>query len=145
MQKLEPLRKCRICGLEAHSEADLEKFHKYKSLLFGHENLCKSCQNAMESKGGKYWQAKKRGNEKNNPKNNPRKIRFLGKILIFKENPRINICSECGRKFPETLKRQTAMHHEQYDVSDPLESTNELCTSCHAKLHGLGITIGIGR
>ena len=138
---VELLRKCRICGLEAYSETELEKFHKHKQALFGYENLCKLCWNAMRSKGGKHEFSMKRGNERNNPK----QIKFLGKSILLRENPRINVCSECGRCYPEELKRQTSIHHEFYDKSHVLKNTWELCVSCHAKLHGLGISIGIGR
>lgn len=62
-------------------------------------------------------------------------VLFKDKRILLKENPRTNICSECGRQYPEDLKHQTVMHHEHYDSDDPLEDTIELCKSCHGKLH----------
>ena len=142
MQRLKPLRICKICGLEAYTELDLEKFKKdNKRYLFGREPLCKSCENARFLKGGKYWRVRKRGHENDDP----RRIEFLGKRIRLEENPRTNICSECGRKYPEELKRQTVLHHTTYDSTNPLLHTIELCASCHVKRHGLGITTGIGR
>ena len=49
----EPLRTCIDCGLEAHTEADLELFVKRKSRKHGRENRCKSC----HAKGSQKWKA----------------------------------------------------------------------------------------
>lgn len=38
-----PLRACYVCGLEAHTEEDLELFVKHKSSCYGRRNLCKKC------------------------------------------------------------------------------------------------------
>ena len=40
-----PLKMCRVCGLEALREEDLEKFVKIKCCLHGRLNLCKECRN----------------------------------------------------------------------------------------------------
>ncbi|MBA7490209.1 hypothetical protein ES702_00744 [subsurface metagenome] len=37
------LRKCRKCGLEAHTKEDLELFVKDKQRRFGRDNICKKC------------------------------------------------------------------------------------------------------
>ena len=39
----EPFRVCRICGLEAKTEKDLELFIKSKTSLYGRLPLCKKC------------------------------------------------------------------------------------------------------
>lgn len=39
------LRKCRICGLEAHNDEELELFVKDKKLPYGRKTICKKCQN----------------------------------------------------------------------------------------------------
>lgn len=41
----EPLRKCRDCGLEAHTENDLSLFSKRETSLHGRRNWCKACDN----------------------------------------------------------------------------------------------------
>jgi len=38
-----PLRKCLVCGLEAWTEEDLERFKKNKKCIQGKQALCKSC------------------------------------------------------------------------------------------------------
>lgn len=45
MQISKPLRTCRICGLEAHIEEDLEKFVKSRKYLYGRRPKCKKCGN----------------------------------------------------------------------------------------------------
>lgn len=39
------LRKCHICGLEAHKEDDLVLFHKEARCKYGRQNICKKCYN----------------------------------------------------------------------------------------------------
>ncbi|KKL51521.1 hypothetical protein LCGC14_2294670 [marine sediment metagenome] len=41
--RLEPLRICRVCGLEGHSEEDLELFGKHKQSRHGRQTICKRC------------------------------------------------------------------------------------------------------
>jgi len=41
-----PLRKCRVCGLEAWTEEDLEKFVNSPKYRYGKRNLCKKDKNA---------------------------------------------------------------------------------------------------
>jgi len=45
------LRKCKVCGLEAHKEEDLELFTKASSTKYGRQNFCKVCSN----KDRKRW------------------------------------------------------------------------------------------
>ena len=42
---VEPLRVCRVCGLEAFTEEDLENFVKEKRLPYGRKAICKPCMN----------------------------------------------------------------------------------------------------
>jgi 5-methylcytosine-specific restriction endonuclease McrA len=48
MNVQEPLRKCKICGLEAYNDADLEKFKKSPRHKYHRDNICKKCHNAIE-------------------------------------------------------------------------------------------------
>ena len=50
------LRKCKHCGLEAHTEDDLDLFKKERTCKYGRVNVCKKCARATSSK----W----RGNNK---------------------------------------------------------------------------------
>lgn len=63
------------------------------------------------------------------------KITFKGKRVILNHNPRIGICSNCHKRVIDGEIKQTQMHHTQYDESNPLAFTVELCPSCHQKIH----------
>lgn len=63
-----------------------------------------------------------------NRRNNKRRFYFLGKVIFHETNPRIGICSECGR-----TNCKTDLHHDEYDPNNPLSHTRELCSSCHRK------------
>ncbi|KKL28390.1 hypothetical protein LCGC14_2375640 [marine sediment metagenome] len=133
------LRKCVSCGLEAYTTEDLERFRKGKRNRYGRMNICKKCGNQQMRDPLKYKPSRDRNSKKwnsiNGPINDPKRIGFLGKQIRFKENPRTNVCSECGRGYPDELKQQTVMHHEKYDLRNPLAHTVELCHSCHTTLH----------
>ena len=66
---------------------------------------------------------------------NPNRIYFQGKRLQLNENPRTNVCSQCGKSYPEDLSEQTILHHTKYDPDNPLENTIEVCRGCHRKFH----------
>ena len=129
------LRKCYVCGLEAQSIESLELFSIAKDCLYGRQNICKVCLSTRYAKGGKYYKKTKIYQNKIDKK----RLFFDGKTLRLDKNPRTNICSKCGKKYPEELIKQTHLHHIKYDKDNPLAYTIELCTSCHAKIHGLGI------
>lgn len=121
------LRKCYECGLEAHIEGDLERFIKSKNGRYGRLNLCKACRTSRERihkrKGGKWFE--------------PNRIMYKGKPIYFKENPRINICSSCGLKYPEELGQQTHVHHWVKWLDDPLAWTDEYCVRCHPMIEAV--------
>lgn len=48
-----PLRKCRVCGLEANIEEDLKKFIKTKNRPYGRSNFCKICSNKYQKEYSK--------------------------------------------------------------------------------------------
>jgi len=68
-------------------------------------------------------------------KGSQRAIWFKDKKIFYPANPRINVCSNCSKRYPEDLKSQTVIHHTHYNSLDPLEDTIELCKRCHGKLH----------
>ena len=129
------LRKCIECGLEAHDIEDLEYFCKAEKSRYGYQNHCKKCHNRRCRDPLKYRASRDRALKKWNKINHPKQIGFLGKNILLKENPRTNVCTKCGHKYPEDLKQQTCMHHEKYDPENPLAHTVELCKSCHNRLH----------
>jgi len=62
-----------------------------------------------------------------NPKHSKNRIQFKNKSILLNKCPRINVCAKCERKCT------THLHHETYDILDPLKYTIELCPSCHTK------------
>lgn len=139
LENINYLRKCRVCGLEAGSLEDLYKFHKSRKQPHGYDNLCKSCQNTSFREGGRYANLKKNNNAKRPYET---LICFKEKQILLKKNPRTNVCSICNRKYPDDLKQQTSMHHVEYHPTTPLQDTIEICASCHAKIHHLGMKKG---
>jgi len=129
------LRKCTTCGLEANSEAELELFKKGKVYRYGRMPFCKQCANKTNRKDGKYYLSRLMSSRRSHCKENPKRITFEGKRIQLKDNPRTNVCHNCGRKYPEELRQQTAMHHIEYNSEDPLAFTVELCFSCHTSFH----------
>lgn len=73
-------------------------------------------------------------NKKWRPINNPKDLRFKGKQIVLKHNPRKGVCSKCGAVKGISCKR-TSLHHEEYHEDDVLKDTIELCNSCHKVLH----------
>ncbi len=127
-----PLRICRDCGLEAYTKEDLELFKRDNRSCYNRQNLCKVCSNEYE----KTWNRTNPEKYKiNYTRRNSKLIGFQRKIIRLKKNPRTDTCSKCGKSYPEELKRRTAMHHEFYDLDNPLNGTVELCASCHAKCY----------
>lgn len=61
-----------------------------------------------------------------------RRLRFGSTRIRLHRNPRIGVCNWCRAVKPFDCKK-TDMHHEQYDLSDPVRHTIELCNSCHDK------------
>jgi hypothetical protein len=124
IQKSKPLRKCNFCGIEANSKEELSLFTLNNECKYGRTNICHQC---WREQYGKKWELI----------NNPKHVLFGKKWFCPSDNPRINICSKCGKKYPEELKSQTHIHHESYDSHNPLDNTVELCHSCHTTLHQL--------
>lgn len=60
-----------------------------------------------------------------------RLLNFKGKFIWLPFNPRTGICSKCGRSVSKGEIKVTNLHHTQYDESDPLAHTIELCVDCH--------------
>lgn len=59
------------------------------------------------------------------------KIRYKDKYVRLDFDPRDGICFFC--KF----ETKTLIHHFEYDDSDPLKWTIEMCRSCHKKWHDI--------
>lgn len=70
----EPLRTCRVCGLECHNEEDLELFTKSKRGKHGRENECRKCSSIdsvkYQRENKDKYNAKQRRWRKANPEYN---------------------------------------------------------------------------
>jgi len=133
------LRRCRKCGLEAIHKNDLNLFVIRRGRPYNRDTICKECFNSMKRAGGKYNSTEKRLKKKWNPihtkRYGQRMYTFKDKVIRCDYVIRKNVCSECGKKYPEELDRQTVIHHDKYDKNNPLAHTRELCFSCHIKYH----------
>lgn len=144
------LRKCLGCGLEAHFIEELDLFIRSPKSRYKHLNRCKKCnviraknrlnnmtetQREKHIKDFKIWE-KTNLNRINRNKN---KINFKGKDIHPKNNPRNNICSVCGKKYPEEKRRVRMKMKEDTRkcpkcsgtniISDP-ENGERICGSC---------------
>lgn len=137
-------RKCRECGLEAHSNAELELFVKIRRLPFGRDNICKECFNRKYRVGEKLHEAHLKAQRKydSSPKGREVSKRFRERYQkAYRETNREKIkaqslaryhiplgsaCEICGST--KNLQR----HHPNY--SKPLEVMT-LCASCHRRVH----------
>lgn len=70
-----------------------------------------------------------------NPITNPKRIKFKGKQITVKKNPRKGICSKCKKSIQKGEIQVTHLHHLKYNSSDILKYTIELCASCHINQH----------
>jgi len=66
---------------------------------------------------------------------NKKQIRFKGKSTYLGYNPRIGVCSKCGKSVKDSEINYTHLHHLKYDDNNPVKHTIELCIPCHRKEH----------
>ena len=57
-------------------------------------------------------------------------VSFKGKTIQLDFEPREGKCSQCDK-----IDEHTHLHHTQYDDTDPLKYTVELCHTCHMAQH----------
>ena len=123
MKHTNPLRKCNTCGLEAHTEEDLELFTKNKTCLYGRACECNVCHN-------------KRKNiyRKNNPKSyRDSNIKSMCKMrykITFKEYKERMATSDCC----EICNTKDNLCYDH--CHDTFRFRGVLCKNCNK---GLGI------
>lgn len=120
MEIKKPMRICRICGLEAHTKEDLEKFVKHKPSAYGYQNRCLIC-HREDLKQRLY-----------------RTDEF---IKIFKEKSpddviRCHFCEKTITKFRGKTSESLAIHsldgdHENWDHTNKVPAHS----ACHCTYH----------
>jgi hypothetical protein len=148
--------KCRLCDLEFKIGQNILIHLCNRKRMISSLRSCTSCGSNttyVDRKGRSHWydhdgwycekcNNKILKNLKWHPITRKRKLNFKGKQIYIGINPRKGQCSECGKRIGDlyinkwgvvdTIKT-THMHHIEYDETDPLAHTIELCSSCHVK------------
>ena len=111
------------------------RFHRYGTteLTTWYKNTGCKIQECKENHYGLGYCKKHYLKFESNPKFSPKRMVFRNKSISLAENPRKGICSKCKRTVKSGAIKFTQLHHEQYDESNPLLHTVELCPSCHTK------------
>jgi hypothetical protein len=125
--RIKDKRICSNCGSDKTrmDEGIYPKWTKYNDAY-----LCARCANKILYIPRKTKEAIKKYNDINNFK----MLRFKGKRILLKENPRKGVCSWCGAVKGIDCKL-TNMHHIEYHDDNILKDTIEICASCHGKEH----------
>lgn len=122
------LRKCNTCGLEAHTEEDLELFSKNKSCMYGRAPECYTCHNK-----------RKNTYRKNNPEayresNMKSLCKNTYKITFEEYNERMSTSDCC-----EICESKDNLGYDH--CHDTMKFRGILCKSCNAALGKLGDTL----
>ena len=118
-----PLRVCRICGLEANTEAELEQFVRNRKNLYGYLNRCKKCHREDMKQ---------------------RKRRTAEFIKIFRERSPDGVirCYFCGEPILklEGLRRGALHIHSLDEKHENWNPENKVPAhgGCHTSYHHLG-------
>lgn len=65
---------------------------------------------------------------------NKNRILFGEKRIFLGNVPRTGFCEMCENNIFDQSCTRTAIHHFQYDETDPLAHTIELCAACHTSI-----------
>ncbi len=124
MQRLTtPLRVCRVCGLEANTEAELDPFVRNRPSAYGYGNLCKKCSR-------EYTKERRQ-----------RTSEFVG-IFRARSPDGIIKCFFCGEEVTKLMGLSGdsfAIHsldrtHENWDPNNKVPTH----ISCHTSSHHIG-------
>jgi len=139
---MRPLRKCRECGLEAHTEEELESFAIHKSYKYGRASICKEC----HKKECKKWREDNRDYALKTKQERVQRNREALKEYIGG----VYRCQHCG--FEHTTSSPFDFHHinpkdKEGTVGELVSKANLdklfrevdkcvfLCKNCHAIEH----------
>ena len=122
------LRKCNTCGLEAHTQEDLELFTKNKTCLYGRTRECNVCHNKRKNR---Y--------RKNNPKpyrdSNIKSMCKTRYKITFKEYKERMATSDCC----EICNTKDDLCYDH--CHDTMKFRGILCNKCNRGIGMLGDTL----
>tara|TARA_R110000737_G_scaffold17925_1_gene35867 strand:- start:1435 stop:1869 length:435 start_codon:yes stop_codon:yes gene_type:complete len=128
MKHTEPLRTCKICGVKAHTDEELELFSKCKGCSYGRNIYCKSCHNKYNR------ERRKRNKHQYIEKNRAYRCKNIYGITLneyYKRMATSDCCEVCGNK--ENL----GYDHDH----KTMKFRGVLCTNCNKAIGQLGDTI----
>lgn len=135
------MRKCRVCGITADTEKDLDLFVSNKNSPFGKANICKRCKREETKQEYKHNPNKRIEQQKTHRQT--KKI----KAIVYKGGE----CVRCGIKYNGTNACIFDFHHTDPKQKDFSPSNNRhrpwsvykeevdkcilLCSNCHRLEH----------
>jgi len=140
------LRKCRICGLEAHSEEDLEFFSKGSPRSkHGKANMCKSCDTQSSLMRYHYREYVNVKNFFNSVTSPLRKCKFCdleawddGELVLFASasgirgtHGKYNVCKQCYyKKYIKKERTLRRMSFRNKTINLNKNPRTNICSTC---------------
>ena len=119
------LRKCKDCGLEAKTEADLELFRLDKKKPYGRDTWCKECFNKWQRP--RHYQRVRRGKRKKELISN-----FSKPMLCYFCGEPVTVLK--GKKAESIAIHSLDGNHENWDPPNKVPAHR----ACHSKWHSTG-------
>lgn len=134
------LRKCKVCGYEAHTEKDLERFRPDTSMVFGRTNTCLKCSSNYNYEYSQTNNEKIASDRKRRYLKNPdyyKNWKSFGKngaahMMAQRKVREITECCICKKT------KNLVRHHPDYNKP---KDVIIVCKSCHAKIHSKRIPV----
>jgi len=123
-----PLRTCKICGVKAHTNEELELFTKCKGSSYGRNVYCKTCHNTYNREN------RRRNKHRYTETNRTYRCKNTYGITLneyYKRMSTSDCCEICGSK------KELGYDH----CHDTLEFRGVLCRNCNRSIGQLGDTL----